>query len=145
MNMQILIGNLGKDPEVKTFEDGGKIANCSLATTETWANRDGEKVSDTQWHNIVFGGKLADVAEKYLHKGDRVAITGSTRHRSWDKDDGTKAYMTEVRVDKMEMLGGRGQQADGGGNSATGAPTGGNSGGNAGAASPADRNDDLPF
>lgn len=134
MNKHILIGNLGKDPEIKIFDGGGKIANCSLATSETWKNKEGEKVTETDWHNIVFNGALADVAEKYLHKGDKVMVAGRSKQRSWEVD-GVKHYMTEIRVTDLEMLGGRTATAAAEDNAAPPA-TG---------SLPADAANDLPF
>jgi len=135
MNKHILIGNLGKDPEVKTFDNGGKIVNGSLATSETYKNKAGEKVTETDWHNIVFSGALADVAEKYLKKGDKVMVSGRSKQRSWETTDGGKAYMTEIRVTDLEMLGGRATTAsteEHAAQPATGSP-------------PADVSNDLPF
>jgi single-strand DNA-binding protein len=100
-----LIGRLGKDPEVKTFENGKKAA-FSIATTDSYKNQKGEKVEDTQWHNIVIWGKLAGVAEKYLRKGQEVAIEGKLIHRSY-KADGELRYITEINVSDLVMLGGK--------------------------------------
>lgn len=134
MNKHILIGNLGKDPEVKTFENGGKVANCSLATTETWKNKAGEKVTETDWHNVVFNGALADVAEKYLKKGDKVMVSGRSKQRSWEVD-GVKHYMTEIRVTDLEMLGGKASASSTEENATQAAP----------APLPTDASNDLPF
>lgn len=100
-----LIGNLGKDPEVKTFGEKKK-ASFTLATTDTYKNQKGEKVSDTQWHNVVIWGSLAAVAEKYLHKGQEVCIEGKLVHRSYDSA-GEKKYITEINVNDLVMLGGK--------------------------------------
>lgn len=134
MNKHILIGNLGKDPEIKTFDNGGKVANCSLATTETWKNKAGEKVTETDWHNVVFNGALADVAEKYLKKGDKIMVAGRSKQRSWEVD-GVKHYMTEIRVTDLEMLGGKAATANTEEHAAE-PSTGG---------LPADQSNDLPF
>lgn len=101
-----LIGRLGKDPEVRTFDNGKKIATFSIATTDTYKNQKGEKVQDTQWHNLVIWGKLADVAGKYLKKGNEIAIEGKLIHRAYETSKGEKKYMTEVNVNDLVMLGG---------------------------------------
>ena len=99
-----LIGRLGKDPEVKTFGDKKKAA-FSIATSDTYKNSKGEKVEDTQWHNLVIWGKLADVADKYLKKGSEVAIEGKLVHRVYETDKGEKRYITEINVNDFVMLG----------------------------------------
>lgn len=100
-----LIGRLGKDPEVKTFSNSKK-ASFSIATTDTYKNQKGEKVEDTQWHNIIIWGKLANVAEKYLKKGQEVAVEGKLIHRVYETN-GEKKYITEVNVNDLVMLGGK--------------------------------------
>jgi single-strand DNA-binding protein len=100
-----LIGHLGKDPEVKTFESGKKMASFSIATTDSYKNLKGEKVQDTQWHNLVIWGKLADVASQYLKKGSEVAIEGKLVHRAYETSEGQKRYITEINVHDMLMLG----------------------------------------
>ncbi|HLT81595.1 MAG TPA: single-stranded DNA-binding protein [Cyclobacteriaceae bacterium] len=102
-----LIGRLGKDPDVKTFEKGKQKASFTIATTDTYKNQRGEKVEDTQWHQIVMWGKLADIASKYLKKGQEIAIQGKLVHRSYETNAGEKRYITEVNVNDMVMLGGR--------------------------------------
>ena len=99
-----LIGRLGKDPEVKTFGSSQK-ASFSIATTDSYKNQKGEKVEDTQWHNIVIWGKLADVAGKYLKKGAEVAVEGKLIHRAYETDKGEKKFVTEVNVNDFLMLG----------------------------------------
>jgi len=109
LNKVQLIGNLGKDPEVKTFEDGGKIANFSLATNDGYKNpTTGEFVERTEWHNIVMRRGLADIAEKYLKKGNTIYVEGKLTTRSWEVPDGKKNYRTEIIVENMLMLGGPG-------------------------------------
>lgn len=100
-----LIGNLGKDPEVKVFGEKKK-ASFTLATTDSYKNNKGEKVEDTQWHNIVIWGSLASVAEKYLHKGQEVCVEGKLIHRSYEAS-GEKKYITEISVNDLVMLGGK--------------------------------------
>ena len=104
VNKVILIGNLGKDPEVKYLDNGVAVANLSLATSENYKNKDGEKVTQTEWHDIVLWRGLAEVAEKYLKKGSSVYIEGKLRTNKWvDKDENTR-YKTEVLADKLTML-----------------------------------------
>lgn len=105
VNKVILIGRLGKDPEIRTFENGGMIANFTMATSETYKDRNtGEKKEITEWHNISIGRpQLAEVAQKYLHKGDMLYVEGKLRTRSWEKEGQTK-YITEVLVDNFTML-----------------------------------------
>lgn len=106
VNKAILIGNLGKDPVVRHLDSGASVANFSIATTESYKNRDGQRVDQTEWHNIVAWRGLAEVSEKYLKKGDKVYIEGRIRARSYEKD-GQKKYFTEIMADNMTMLGGK--------------------------------------
>lgn len=99
-----LIGNLGKDPEVKEFNKSKK-ASFSIATTDQYKNQQGELVKDTQWHNVVIWGKLADVAGKYLKKGSQVAIEGKLVHRSYETAAGEKRFITEINANDLVMLG----------------------------------------
>lgn len=107
INKVILIGNLGKDPEVRHFENGGSLARFSLATSETYTNKEtNEKVTQTEWHTVVTRGGLASkVVEPYLKKGNSVYIEGRLRTRSWEDKDGVTRYTTEVLCDNLEMLG----------------------------------------
>jgi len=107
INKVILVGNLGKDPEVRTLENGAKVANFTVATSESYKNREGQRVTQTEWHNIVLWRGLAEIAEKYLRKGNQVYIEGKIRTRSWDDKDGVKRYTTEVLGDNLTMLGSR--------------------------------------
>ena len=100
-----LIGNLGQDPEVKQTANGKKYAKFSLATSETYKNQAGEKVTDTQWHNIIFWGKTAEIAEKYLSKGSSCAIEGKLMHNSYDDKDGNKKYFTQIEGRELLLLG----------------------------------------
>jgi len=127
LNKVMLIGNLGKDPEVRTIPSGAKVANFPIATSESYTGKDGNRVEKTEWHNIVMWRGLAEVAEKYLKKGNQVFIEGKLQTRSWDKADGTKAYMTEIMADNMTMLGGR--RNEGGGDFGGGDSEGGSYGG----------------
>jgi single-strand DNA-binding protein len=106
INKVILIGNLGKDPEVRHLENGACVANFSIATSENYKDRKtGEKVSQTEWHNIVIWRALAEIAEKYLKKGDKVYIEGKLKTRSWQDQEGKNRYTTEVIADNLTMLG----------------------------------------
>src|SRR5687767_4828488 len=100
-----LIGRLGKDPEVKSFSNSKK-ASFTIATTDSYKNQKGEKIEDTQWHNIVIWGKLAGVAEKYLKKGQEIAVEGKLIHRQYEAN-GDKKYITEINVNDFVMLGGK--------------------------------------
>ena len=107
VNKVILIGNLGKDPEVRYLDNGVAVANFSLATTENYKNKEGERVSQTEWHNIVLWRGLAEVAEKWLKKGSSVCVEGKIRTRKWEDKDGNTRYSTEILGDNMTMLGGK--------------------------------------
>lgn len=105
MNKVLLIGNLGKDPELKMTPSGQPMARFSVATTETWKDKDGGKQSKTEWHNIVVWGKQAEIAEKFLRKGKQVLIEGRIQYREYQAQDGTKKYATDIRCDNFQMLG----------------------------------------
>lgn len=115
INKVILVGNLGKDPEIRSLENGVSVAKFPLATSESYKNRNGERVETTEWHNIVMWRGLAEIAEKYLKKGSRVYIEGKIRTRSYDDKDGIKKYITEIEADNMLMLDGRSDRPDAGG------------------------------
>ena len=110
VNKVILVGNLGKDPEVRYLDNGVAVANFSLATTENYKNKEGERVSQTEWHNIVLWRGLAEVAEKYLKKGASVYIEGKIKTRKWEDKEGNTRYNTEILADNMTMLGGKQSQ-----------------------------------
>jgi single-strand DNA-binding protein len=141
VNKVILVGRLGKDPEVRNFENGGSLTNFTMATSETYKDKiTGEKKEITEWHNIVLRKGLAEVAAKYLHKGDMIYIEGKLRTRSWEKE-GVTRYTTEIVGDNMTMLS---TQRSGGTNTASSmdrssAPTFSNS------EVPGNSTDDLPF
>lgn len=114
VNKVILIGNLGKDPEVRTMQNGGKVANLSLATSEKWKDKDtGEKKERTEWHRIVVFGNLAEIAERYLKKGSKVYLQGSLQTRKWQDNNGNDRYSTEVVLQgfgaELKLLDGRKQ------------------------------------
>lgn len=108
LNKVILMGNLGKDPVTRTLESGAVMCRFSIATTETFKNsKTGERTSHTEWHNITLWRGFAEIADKYLHKGDKVLIEGKIRTRSWvDKESGQTRYSTEILADQMQMMGG---------------------------------------
>lgn len=114
VNKVILVGNLGKDPEVRYTASGTAVANFSLATTERYKDRDGNNQEKTEWHNIVVWRQLAEICGKYLSKGRQVYIEGKIQTRSYDDRDGNKRYITEIVADQMQMLGGRGDNQGGG-------------------------------
>lgn len=107
INKVILVGNVGRDPEVRYLDSGVVIAKFPLATSETYTNKSGEKVTNTEWHNIVLWRKLAEVADKYVKKGSSLYIEGKIRSRSYEDKDGIKKYFTEIIADNMQMLGKR--------------------------------------
>lgn len=124
VNKVILVGNLGKDPEMKYTASGAAIANLTVATSESWNDKQtGEKKEQTEWHRVVFFRRLAEIAGEYLHKGSQVYIEGKLQTRKWQDQNGQDRYTTEVVGNDMQMLGGRG--GDSGGGSSTGGGGGG--------------------
>ena len=109
LNKVIILGNLGKDPEIRTTQSGKIVANFSVATSEKYKDSAGEKIEKTEWHNVVLWGKLAELAEKYIKKGSKVLIEGKLQTRSWETDGG-KRYTTEIIGSNMVFVGGGGQQ-----------------------------------
>jgi single-strand DNA-binding protein len=108
VNKAILLGNLGKDPIVRTLESGNKVANFTLATNRTYRGPDGSPVEETEWHNVVLWGNLADLAEKYLAKGRQVYVEGRIRSRQYDDKEGNRRFITEIVGENMVFVGGRG-------------------------------------
>lgn len=100
-----LIGHVGNDPEIKTFDGGKKLAKLNIATNENYKNEKGEKVEDTQWHSLIAWGKTADIIENYVVKGKEIAIEGKLTHRSYEDKNGEKRYVTEVVIDELLLLG----------------------------------------
>jgi single-strand DNA-binding protein len=151
VNKVILIGNLGRDPEVRTTQDGSKITHLSVATTDTWRDRNsGERRERTEWHRVViFNDKLGEVAEKYLRKGSKVYLEGSLQTRKWTDQSGQERYTTEVVLQRyrgeMTMLdtrsGGGGDYGGGGG----GGDFGGGGPPSGGGEPPGDLDDEIPF
>jgi single-strand DNA-binding protein len=148
VNKVILIGNLGRDPEIRSLPSGQPVANFSVATSRRYKDRDGNRREETEWHNVVCFGKQAEIAGQYLVKGKQVFIEGRIQTRSWDdKNTGEKKYRTEIICDNFQMLGGRGE--GGGGRGGGGAQAGpdydqepSGAGGSAGGGSD---DDDIPF
>ncbi len=166
VNKVILVGHLGRDPEVRYTQDGRPICNFTMATTEQWRDKNsGERRDKTEWHRIVVFGKLAEICGEYLSKGRQVYIEGKLQTRKWQGQDGQDRWTTEVVVDingTMQMLGSRGDSAGGGGGGGgggyrqggapgggggyqQGGPSGGGPGGDYGQPSYPDNEDDIPF
>ena len=154
VNKVILIGILGRDPETRYMPDGGAITNISIATTEQWKDKNGEKQEKTEWHRVAFFGKLAEIAGEYLKKGSQVYVEGRLQTRKWQDKDGQDKYTTEIVANAMQMLGSR--QGMGGGERDANAAAGSAAGSGGGTAKPAgkpaakgskfdDFEDDIPF
>ncbi len=156
VNKVILVGNLGRDPETRYMPDGGAVTNFSIATTDTWKDKSGEKQEKTEWHRISTFQRLAEIAGEYLKKGSQVYIEGRLQTRKWTDKDGVEKYTTEIIADKMQMLGSRQGMGGDGGGSGGGDYARSSSGGGSGSAKPApaakggaakfeDFEDDIPF
>jgi single-strand DNA-binding protein len=108
VNKVIVVGNLGRDPEMRSFPSGDQVANVTIATTDKWKDKQtGEMKEATEWHRVVFNGRLAEIVGQYLRKGSQVYVEGSLRTRKWTDKDGIEKYTTEIRADQMQMLGSR--------------------------------------
>jgi len=169
VNKVILLGNLGRDPEVRTSQDGSKIVNLNIATSESWKDRNsGERKEKTEWHRVViFNPNLADIAERYLKKGSSVYVEGALQTRKWTDQSGVEKYSTEVVISRFKgeltLIGGRGEGGGGGGGyddgpapqrgggggggggRSGGGQGGGGQGGGGGWEPPADLDDEIPF
>ncbi|MBI1396647.1 MAG: single-stranded DNA-binding protein [Betaproteobacteria bacterium] len=156
VNKVILVGNLGRDPEVRYTPDNNAVANVSIATTDVWRDKSGEKQERTEWHRVAFFGKLAEIAGEYLKKGSQVYVEGRLQTRKWQDKEGQERYTTEIVADRMQMLGSRGGM--GGGSDTADMDSGGSSyrssqgGGGRSGSSPSksgssfdDLEDDIPF
>ena len=156
VNKVILVGNLGKDPEVRYSPNGGAVANITIATSESWKDKtSGEKQEKTEWHRIVFFGRLAEIAGEYLKKGAQIYVEGRLQTRKWQDKEGKDRYTTEIVANEMQMLGSRegrgapsefdqsGDEGQGRGSSSR-APAATSSGGGKPSA-PSDFDDDIPF
>jgi single-strand DNA-binding protein len=139
VNKVILVGRLGKDPEVKYTQGGTPVAKFTVATNEVWKDQNGEKQERTEWHNIVAWTKLAEICGQYLNKGSRVYIEGRIQTRSWEDKEGTKRYITEIRADSMVMLSGKPDEARPEKSAAAAASSDG------GSVEPEITDDDIPF
>jgi single-strand DNA-binding protein len=136
VNKVILVGNLGRDPEVRYSPDGAAICNVSIATTSNWKDKNsGERREETEWHRVVFYNRLAEIAGEYLRKGRPVYVEGRLKTRKWQNKEGVDQYTTEIVADQMQMLGGR----DGGDGGAMGGGMGGGMGDGQSASRPASR------
>jgi single-strand DNA-binding protein len=131
VNKVIIVGNLGRDPEMRSFPNGDRVANVTIATTDKWKDKQtGEPKEATEWHRVVFNGRLAEIAGEYLRKGSQVYVEGSLRTRKWTDQQGVEKFTTEIRADTMQMLGGR---------QGMGAPSGDDDGGGMRRPQPASR------
>lgn len=110
INKVIIIGHLGADPEVKTIGNGNTVANMSVATSESWVDKEGQRQEKTEWHRIAAWGKLAEICGKHLHKGRQVYVEGRLQTRSWEDQQGQKRYMTEIVAQTVQFLGGAGDR-----------------------------------
>ena len=155
VNKVILVGNLGKDPETRYMPSGSAVTNLTLATSESWKDKQtGEQHDRTEWHKIAMFGRLAEIAAEYLRKVSQIYVEGKLRTRKWQDKEGKDRYTTEIVADEMQMLGSKG---GGGASASAGAGAGAMAGGGAGAASggraavndsggpPGDFDDDIPF
>lgn len=157
LNKVMLIGNLGADPEVRYTTGGSAIANIRLATAESWRDKEtGDQQERTEWHRVVFFGRLAEIAGEYLKKGSQVYVEGAIRTRKWTDKEGAEKYTTEIVANEMQMLGGRGGAGGGGQSFGGSGDTGGASaprGAGRSSATPRDQSgpppedfdDDIPF
>ena len=158
VNKVILVGNLGKDPEVRYSPNGGAVANITIATSESWKDKTtGEKQEKTEWHRVVFFGRLAEIAGEYLKKGAQVYIEGRLQTRKWQDKEGKDRYTTEIVAGEMQMLGSRegrgapsefdqsGDEGRSSGASSSRAPATASSGGGKPSSPPSDFDDDIPF
>lgn len=148
LNRATLIGNLGRDPEVRYLPDGGAVTNVSLATTEKWKDKNGEQQEKTEWHRVTFFGKLAEVAGEYLKKGAQIFVEGRIVTRKWQDKEGNDKYTTEIHASQMQMLGGKPRE-DGGAPKQSAPKTQKKSDDPLGIGKPGDRfdgfEDDIPF
>jgi single-strand DNA-binding protein len=127
VNKAILVGNLGRDPELRTTPNGQSVVNFTLATSETWNDKSGERVERTEWHRIVVWGRTAEMCAQYLSKGRTVYIEGRIQTREWEDKEGNKRYTTEINANTVNFIGPRGSSGD-----SSGGPSGGSSGGPSG-------------
>jgi single-strand DNA-binding protein len=142
VNKAILVGNLGRDPELRTTPNGQSVVNFTLATSETWTDKSGERVERTEWHRIVVWGRTAEMCAQYLSKGRTVYIEGRIQTREWEDKDGHKRYTTEINANTVNFIGPRGSSGDSGGGP-SGSSSGGTDGPSGDPGPPTD--DNIPF
>ena len=146
INKVILIGNLGQDPETRYMPSGGAVTNFTLATNESWKDKQtGEQKDRTEWHKVAMFGRLAEIAAEYLRKGSQVYVEGRLQTRKWQDRDGNDRYTTEIVANEMQMLGGRGGGSSSFGGGSGGGSTSGSGGGQQSAPPADDFDDDIPF
>ncbi len=153
VNKVILVGNLGADPEMRYLPSGEAVANLRLATTDSWKDKDGNKQEQTEWHRVSFFGRQAEVCGQYLKKGSQIYVEGSIRTRKYQDKDGQERYATDIRGDRMQMLGGRQGMSDAPPREnsssrpapARSQPANNSNGGNSGGGNFNDFEDDIPF
>ena len=146
VNKVILIGNVGQDPETKYMPSGGAVTNLSIATSESWKDKQtGQPQERTEWHNIVVWGPLAEICGKYLHKGKQVYIEGKIQNRSYDDRDGNKRYISEIVASEMQMLSRAGEQSGGSGGGGGRPTTPSENFSSAPQEPPFNPDDDIPF
>ncbi len=152
VNKAILVGNLGRDPEIRYSPSGAAVANVNIATTDSWKDKNtGEQQERTEWHRVVFFGRLAEVVGEYLKKGSQVYVEGRIQTRKWQDKEGNDRYTTEIVANEMQMLGGRGGGSGGGGGSSedfnqdAGYQGGGSSSSSSSSGPSEDFDDDIPF
>ncbi len=145
LNKVMLIGNLGKDPELRFTPSGRAVARFPIATSEAWTTQEGQKQERTEWHNVVVWGKQAESCGQYLNKGRQVFIEGSIRSRQYDDKEGQKRYITEVIAQRVQFLGGGGRGDGAGRGAASGGGGGGGGGGGEDLPAPMPEDEDIPF
>ncbi len=144
LNKVMLIGNVGNDPEIRATSGGARVAKLSLATNRSWSGRDGQQQEKTEWHRLTFFGRLVDIVEQWVHKGDKLYVEGRLEYSQTQDDQGGTRYWTDIVVTEMVMLGG--SSGAGGAGGGFGGSGGGASGGGAGGEPPrTEPDDDLPF
>ena len=140
VNKVIIVGNLGRDPEVRSFPNGDRVANVTIATTDKWKDKQSNEMREaTEWHRVVFNGRLAEIVEQYLRKGAQIYVEGSLRTRKWTDKDGQEKFTTEIRADEMKMRGSRQGMGGPSGDDEGGGSGGGGSGGGYSRPAPASR------
>ena len=150
VNKAILVGNLGRDPELRQTPNGQSVVNFTLATSENWTDKSGQRQERTEWHRIVVWGRTAEMCNQYLSKGRTVYVEGRIQTREWEDKDGNKRYTTEINASTVQFIGPRGDGGGGGGNYSGGSGGGGSRGGSSGSPDgPMDpgppMDDDIPF